>query len=50
MEASPDAFTELGHFEALDGQTWNTLCLWGRHLLVRNSEQAACWELPLAGR
>ncbi|HEX3998089.1 MAG TPA: PQQ-binding-like beta-propeller repeat protein [Pirellulales bacterium] len=49
VEASPEAFSELGRFQALDGQTWNTLCLWGRHLLVRNSEQAACWELPLAG-
>ena len=49
VEASPEAFVELGRFEAIDGQTWNTLCVWGRHLLVRNSEQAACYELPLAG-
>ena len=50
VAASPDAFNELGRFEAIQGQTWNTLCLWGRHILVRNSEQAACWELPLATR
>jgi outer membrane protein assembly factor BamB len=49
VEASPEAFVELGRFEAIDGQTWNTLCVWGRHLLVRNSEQAACYELPLLG-
>jgi outer membrane protein assembly factor BamB len=48
VEASPDAFNELGRFEALEGQTWNTLCLWGQYLLVRNSEQAACWSLPMA--
>lgn len=50
VEASPEAFNELGSFQAVDGQTWNTLCLWGHRLLVRNSEQAACWELPLAGK
>ncbi len=49
VEASPETFVELGRFEAIEGQTWNTLCVWGRHLLVRNSEQAACYELPLAG-
>lgn len=48
VKASPDALNELGRIEAIEGQTWNTLCLWGRHLLLRNSEQAACWELPLA--
>ncbi len=47
VEASPEAFNELGRFQAIDGQTWNTICLWGHRLLVRNSEQAACWELPL---
>lgn len=50
VEASPDDLIELGRFEAVEGQTWNTLCLWGRRLLVRNSEHAACYELPLAGR
>jgi outer membrane protein assembly factor BamB len=50
VELSSEAFNELGRFEALEGQTWNTLCLWGRYLLLRNSEQAACYELPLANR
>jgi outer membrane protein assembly factor BamB len=46
VEASPEAFRELGRFHALDGISWNNLCLSGKRLLVRNSEQAACYELP----
>ncbi len=45
VEANPDQFVELGRIQALEGQTWNTLCLTGNRLLVRNSEQAACFEL-----
>jgi len=48
VEASPEAFHELGRFQAIEGQTWNTLCLWGSYLLVRNSEEAACYKLPVA--
>ncbi len=48
VEASPEAHRELGRFHALDGQSWNTLCLYGDRLLVRNSEQAACYRLKLA--
>ncbi len=49
VEASPEAFNELGRFQAIDGQTWNTICLWGHRLLVRNSEQSPppVRELPL---
>ncbi len=46
VEASPDKFVELSRIPALEGQTWNTLCLTGNRLLVRNSDQAACFELP----
>lgn len=31
----------------LPGKTWNNLCLYGRFLVIRNAEQAACYELPL---
>jgi outer membrane protein assembly factor BamB len=49
VAASPEEYHEFGRFQALDDQTWNTLCLWGgRYLLVRNSQEAACYELPLA--
>jgi outer membrane protein assembly factor BamB len=50
VDAAPKEFHELGRFEAVEGKTWNPLCLWGRYLLVRNSQQAACYELPLAHR
>ncbi len=46
VEANPESHVELGRFAALDGKTWNNLCLYGRYLLVRNGEEAACFELP----
>ncbi len=46
---TPKEHQELGRFAALEGKTWNNPALYGRYLLVRNSEQAACYELPLAG-
>ena len=50
VESSPDDYHELGRFQAIDGLTWNTLCLWGSYLLVRNSEEAACYQLPVERR
>jgi outer membrane protein assembly factor BamB len=46
VEANPEELVELTSFQALAGKTWNNPCLYGRLLLVRNSEQAACYELP----
>lgn len=47
VDASPQKHTELGRFQAIEGQTWNNLCLSGKYLLLRNSQEAACFELPL---
>jgi len=47
VPATPDQPTELGRFAALDGQTWNNLCLAGNRLLVRNAEEAACYEVAV---
>jgi len=47
LDPSDEALKELGRFPALTDQTWNNLCLYGRFLLVRNSVEAACYELPL---
>ena len=47
VEAAPQRHRELGRAEALEGKTWNTLCLYGRYLLVRNGQQAACFELAI---
>jgi outer membrane protein assembly factor BamB len=48
VAARPDQHEELASFPALQGMTWNNPCLYGRYLLVRNAEQAACFELELA--
>lgn len=47
VEATSAGHRELGRFAALEGKTWNNPSLYGRYLLVRNAEQAACYELPL---
>jgi outer membrane protein assembly factor BamB len=48
VEARPDrANGVLGRFQALEGLTWNNLALSGPYLLVRNAQEAACYELPL---
>ncbi|HMP07109.1 MAG TPA: PQQ-binding-like beta-propeller repeat protein [Lacipirellulaceae bacterium] len=48
LEATPAKYRELASLPALEGVTWNNPALAGRLLLVRNAEQAACFELPLA--
>jgi hypothetical protein len=48
VAATPDKYTELGRFQAIEGKTWNNLCLYGPYLLTRNAEEAACYKLPLA--
>lgn len=46
VAAKPDGMNELSRFPAIEGTTWNNLCLYGKRLLVRNSQEAACFELP----
>lgn len=45
VELTPEAHRELGHVPAIEGKTWNNPALYGNVLLVRNGEQAACFEL-----
>ncbi|NLF72062.1 MAG: PQQ-binding-like beta-propeller repeat protein [Candidatus Anammoximicrobium sp.] len=47
VQATPAGHREGGRFAALDGKTWNNPSLYGRYLLVRNAEQAACYELAV---
>ncbi|HJT34222.1 MAG TPA: PQQ-binding-like beta-propeller repeat protein [Pirellulales bacterium] len=47
VEASPRRHHELTRFAAIEGKTWNNPALSGRRLLVRNDQEAACYELPL---
>lgn len=47
VEASPKKHVARAKLAAIAGQTWNNPCLVGSRLLVRNAEEAACYELPL---
>ena len=50
VEPTPEEANKvLGEFQAVEGQTWNNMALYGDLLLVRNSLEAAAWRLPLAG-
>jgi outer membrane protein assembly factor BamB len=47
-EVSPQGLTEHGRFKALTGKTWNHPVIAGGKLLVRNSEEMACYEIGTA--
>jgi hypothetical protein len=46
LELNTEKLVEHSSFPVLSGKTWNNLCLYGKRLLVRNAEEAACFELP----
>ncbi len=48
--ATPDQFTELARFPAIEGKTWNHPVLVGDILLVRNAEEMAGFRLALVGQ
>jgi hypothetical protein len=48
--ATPEQFKELARFPGVEGKTWNHPVLTGDVLLIRNGEEMAAFQLPLAGR
>jgi outer membrane protein assembly factor BamB len=47
VAADPDRHQELGRFQAIGGKTWNHPVIAHGWLFVRNSEEIACYQLPL---
>jgi len=48
VKATPDQFTEVARFKAMDEKTWNHPVLAGDRLLVRNDNEMAAFRLSLA--
>ena len=47
MPATAEKSDRSTAIHALSGNTWNNLCLWGEFLIVRNAQEAACYQLQL---
>lgn len=48
LPADPTGHHELAKFQAVEGRTWNHPVVIGDRLYIRNSQEAACYRLPLA--
>jgi len=47
VRADPKEHVEVASFKALEGKTWNHPVVVRDRLYVRNSQEAACFQLPL---
>jgi outer membrane protein assembly factor BamB len=47
VEANVNEFKEIARMKGLQSRTWSNPALSGPYLLVRNDEEAVCYELPL---
>jgi outer membrane protein assembly factor BamB len=50
IRANPSKLEELARHNVLEGKTWNHPVLVGNRIYLRNAEEAACFEVPLAGQ
>ncbi len=50
VSATPDQFSELARFPAIEGKTWNHPVVVRDVLLVRNGEEMAAFRLSRASR
>lgn len=49
VKADPDKYSQVASFQAIEGKTWNHPALAQGKLFVRNSEEAACYDIsPLS--
>ena len=48
LNIGPRGAVELGEVPAISGKSWNTISMYGRFVLVRNADEAACFRLPIA--
>ncbi len=46
VNATPNQFTEVARFKAIEGKTWNHPVVVGDTVLVRNGEEMAAFRLP----
>jgi hypothetical protein len=47
LAADPNEHVEVASFKALEGKTWNHPVVVGDRLYIRNSQEAAAYQLPL---
>ena len=47
LRATPEKLVEVARHQALDGRTWNHPVLVRDRVYVRNSEEAACFVMPI---
>jgi outer membrane protein assembly factor BamB len=48
LAADPNEHVEVASFKALEGKTWNHPVVVGDRLYIRNAQEAAAYQLPLA--
>jgi outer membrane protein assembly factor BamB len=45
VKATPQQFTEVSRFNAIEGQTWNYPAIAGGKLLIRNANEMAAYNI-----